>query len=426
MANIPQDKTLDSTLALLRDGYTFIRKRCQRYQSDIFQTRLMGQKTICMHGEEAAKIFYDGERFMRNGAVPKRVQKSLFGKNAVQTMDDAAHRHRKAAFMSLMTPKSIQQLMDLMANQWRAYIEKWENMDRLILYEEVQELLCRAACGWAGVPLEESEVRQRANDFGAMVDAFGAAGPRHWRGRMARGRSEKWIGQMIEKVRREDLQVPEDTAAYTMAWHRDLNGEFLDPKMAAVELINVIRPTVAIARYITFAALAMHQYPECRQKLKAGEDNYDELFVQEVRRFYPFAPFLGAIVRKDFNWQDYQFRKGTLVLLDVYGTLHDSRLWERPDAFSPERFREWKGSQFDLIPQGGGDHNSGHRCAGEWITIETMKQALTFLANHMEYEVPDQDLRFSLSSMPTMPKSGFEISQVRGTDHSTPAGRGKS
>lgn len=83
MANIPHDKNLDSTLAFLRDGYTFIQKRCRRYQSDIFQTRVMGQKVICIHGQEAAKIFYDNERFMRNGAIPKRVQKTLLGENGV-------------------------------------------------------------------------------------------------------------------------------------------------------------------------------------------------------------------------------------------------------------------------------------------------------------------------------------------------------
>jgi hypothetical protein len=36
------NETPDSTLALLSDGYTFISKLCQRYQFDIFETRLGG------------------------------------------------------------------------------------------------------------------------------------------------------------------------------------------------------------------------------------------------------------------------------------------------------------------------------------------------------------------------------------------------
>jgi fatty-acid peroxygenase len=41
---MPRDNSLDSTLALLSDGYAFISKSCQRYQSDIFETRLMLRK----------------------------------------------------------------------------------------------------------------------------------------------------------------------------------------------------------------------------------------------------------------------------------------------------------------------------------------------------------------------------------------------
>src|SRR5207253_2623883 len=106
---------------------------------------------------------------------------------------DAAHRHRKEMFMSLMSRESIQKLMDLMRQEWEVYIAKWEKMDSVVLFDEVQEILCRAACAWAGVPLKEKEVRKRAGDFGFMVDAFGAVGPRNWRGRWARRRTESWI-----------------------------------------------------------------------------------------------------------------------------------------------------------------------------------------------------------------------------------------
>ena len=41
MVHIPHDRALDSTLALLREGYTFLPNRRHRYQSDIFGLRLM-------------------------------------------------------------------------------------------------------------------------------------------------------------------------------------------------------------------------------------------------------------------------------------------------------------------------------------------------------------------------------------------------
>lgn len=421
MTDVPSENALISAKAFLRDGYPFIQKGTERHQSDIFQINFLGMKTTCIHGKEAARIFYDQEKFIRKGAIPKRVQKTLLGENGIHSMDDASHRHRKAMFLSIMTPEnSIQELMDLMARYWRAYVGKWEKMPKIILFHDVQEILCLAACAWAGIPLKPTEVRERARDYWAMVDAFGAVGPRHWRGRWARRKTEKWIGGIIQQVRKEKLQVAPGTPAYEVAWHRGIDGKLLSTNMAAIELINATRPIVAIAAYVSFAALALHEHPALRQKVREGGDAYAEMFVHEVRRFYPFAPFLGAIVRSDFDWNGHRFKRGRLVLLDVYGTLHDEQLWENAGEFDPERFREWNGSRFDLIPQGGGEHGTGHRCPGERITIEGTKLALKFLVNCMDYTVPEQDLSFSLTRLPTYPKSGFIITGVKRTGDYVP------
>ncbi len=420
MAKIPKDKSLDSSLALLREGYTFLQSRFIRYQTDIFQMQLMGQKVICLHGEEGAVVFYNPDNFIRKGAIPKMVQKTLLGEKGVQALDDAAHRRRKEMFMSVMSRESIQKLMDLMQQEWEVYTAKWEKMDSVVLFDEVQEIMCRAACAWAGVPLKEKEVRKRSSDFGFMVDAFGTVGPRNWRGRWARRRTESWIRKYISAVREAKRKVAVGSPAHTMATYVDFNGRLMDLQRAAVELINVIRPIVAIATYVTFSALALHQFPAYRQQLLTDEEDFTELFVQEVRRFYPFTPFVGARVRQDFEWKGYPFRAGTMVFLDVYGTLHDKRLWEQPFSFIPERFRNWQGSPYDFIPQGGGHYLTGHRCAGEWITIEAMKLALTYLTRGIRFEVPKQDLSYPLSRMPTLPRSRFIMQGVRKTNAAVP------
>ncbi|MDQ0926069.1 fatty-acid peroxygenase [Bacillus atrophaeus] len=410
---VPHDKALDNSLAMMREGYLFIKNRVDRYQSDLFETRLLGQKAICMSGEEAAKVFYDPERMKRNGALPKRLLKTLFGVDAIQTMDGDAHTHRKLLFMSLMTPPHQKRLAELAMEQWLAALSKWEGAEKVELFEEAKNVLCKIACQWAGVPLEESEVKERADDFSAMVDAFGAVGPRHWKGRRARPRAEEWIRDIIENVRAGKTEAEKGTALYEMAFHTELDGSQLDTQMAAVELINVLRPIVAISTFITFSALALHNHPEYKEKLKSGNGDDLEMFVQEVRRFYPFGPFLGAQARKDFVWNQCEFKEGMLVLLDLYGTNHDARLWEDPNEFRPERFKDRKDQLFDLIPQGGGDPAKGHRCPGEGITIEVMKVTLDFLINHIEYEVPEQDLSYSLVRMPSLPESGFVMSRIR-------------
>ncbi|ASK61917.1 cytochrome P450 [Virgibacillus phasianinus] len=411
-SNVPHEKGLDNSIKLLTEGYHYIPNRCRRFDSDIFTTHLLGQKVVCISGSEAAKVFYNEEIFRRKGAAPIRVQKTLFGQNGVQTMDNAEHKHRKQLFMSLMTAEHLDELRTITTEQWQYAIDKWVRKNRIIFFKETQEIMCRIACQWAGVPLWAKELKQRANDFGSMIDAFGAVGPRFQKGKRARKRAEKWIRTMIKQVRSGQVIADEHTALYAMSWRRNLNGKLMSRQMAAVELINILRPIVAIARYVTFGALALHLHPETRRKLQSNENDYSQMFVQEVRRFYPFGPFLGARVRKRFTWRNHDFKEGTLVLLDIYGPNHSSAIWESPNEFNPERFRDFQGSPFNFIPQGGGDY-MGHRCAGEWVTVEVMKTSLNFLTNHVDYKVPRQNAKFSMIRMPTIPKSRFIIKNVR-------------
>jgi fatty-acid peroxygenase len=282
----------------------------------------------------------------------------------------------------------------------------------VILFDEATKLLFQVACKWAGVPLQKSEARQRSQDMSAMIDAFGAVGPRHWKGRCARNRSEYWARDIIRNVRRGRIIAPEGTALYAIAWHHNLNGSILDSQVAAIELINILRPITAIATYITFGALTLFKYPEYKEKLQSNNDVYLTMFTQEVRRFYPFGPFLAARVRNDFQWHNYNFKKGTLVLLDIFGTNHDPNTWREPNVFNPERFRNREEDPFDFIPQGGGDYRMGTRCPGEMLTIELMKVSMDFLSNHLYYQVPLQDLAYRLTRMPTLPKSRFIINNV--------------
>lgn len=230
----------------------------------------------------------------------------------------------------------------------------------------------------------------------ALIDAPAAVGPRYLKGRWSWVRADAWASGLVEQVRRGELRPPEGSALAKIAEYLE-RGALLDPHNAAVELLNVLRPTVAVGRFVAFAAVAMFEHPRCRALLERGREGYDDLFVQEVRRFYPFFPLVAARVRESFTWRGLRFPEGRRVLSDLYGTNHDARVWGRPDAFIPERFYEWDGSPYNFIPQGGGDHYGGHRCAGEWITISLIQVAVEFLSRSLRYKVLRQDRRISLS-----------------------------
>lgn len=151
MRQIPRDPLPESTLALIRDPYRFISKRCERYQPDLFQTTLMLQRTVCMRGHQAAALFYGPQRFARAGVAPTWLQKRLFGVGGVQRLDGAAHRHRKQMFMSRTTPARIERLAGITADWLHSYAEKWTRLERVVLYPE----LCRCA-GYLGDQITRS------------------------------------------------------------------------------------------------------------------------------------------------------------------------------------------------------------------------------------------------------------------------------
>lgn len=403
----------DSTLAFLREGYLFIPNRCNSLKSDVFETRLLLRKVTCLNGHDAAKIFYDNELFQRSNAAPKRLRRTLTGDGGVQSLDGGAHENRKAMFLSLMTPEKLGQFISILNLQLQGAGAAWAQKEKVTLFDEMQQVFFRAACTWSGVPVTDAEARNRAEDMGTMVDGFAAIGCRNLRARRARTRSEAWMGDILERVRNHEATAPQGTALHTMAWHKDENGRLLARDIAAVEMLNIVRPITAIATCVAFAALALHDHPRCAAELRGGDTEDYQSFVQEVRRYYPFTPFMLAKVRKDFDWRGVHFPAGRPVFLSAYGVNHDPRLWPNPERFDPRRFRNWDGNPFDFIPHGGGDYLSGHRCAGEQLTIQAMKAAVRFLVAYIDYDIPSQDLSFSLARVPSLPESGFVISNVR-------------
>jgi fatty-acid peroxygenase len=409
---MPSATGFDSTLALLRNPYGFIRQTCRHLDADLFETRILLHKTICMTGAAAAEAFYREEQLIREGSMPSRIQKTLLGEGGVQGLDDATHQHRKKMFMSLMGTEHIAALQGMSLHMLDNFAPNWEARNEVVFYDEVREMLTRAVCAWCGVPIPEAEVATRTAQLTSLFQDAGAIGPKHWAARLARHRLEKWAARMIQQVRDGELQPTQESALHFIATWRDLDGELLNPRVAAVELLNVLRPTVAVSVFIVQTAHALYRYPELQEKLR-NDEGLLEPFVQEVRRLYPFFPAVAARVKSTFEWQGYRFPKGHRVLLDLYGTNTDRRSWDAPLEFRPERFRGRAENPYDFIPQGGGNHYTNHRCPGEWIAISQMKAFCRYLVNDIDYDVPDQDLELDPGELPSLPQNRFIMRNVR-------------
>jgi fatty-acid peroxygenase len=252
---------------------------------------------------------------------------------------------------------------------------------------------------WAGIPVGTA-APGLARDLICVVDGFGSVGRRHVLARRARRRAEQWATRVIEGVRRGSLEVPADSAVAVIATHRDEHGHLLRPRVAAVELLNVLRPTVAVAYFVAFAAQQLALDSSTAHRLRTGDDAVYESFACELRRLYPFVPMLAAKVRRRTEYHGTVLPRGRRVLLDVYGTLHDPAYWRDAELFDVDRFHDEQADPFGYFPQGGGDTAHGHRCPGERTTIEL----ITVAARMLVQDVPAlEGARIPVRRMPTRP-----------------------
>jgi fatty-acid peroxygenase len=407
MRALPSNGRIDSVWALRRRPFSFIGDECRRLQSDVFAARLALMPVICMSGAEAGALLCDPARFVRHRAAPAPMRNVFFGRGTVQGLDSDAHRGRKALFVDVLRPEHVAQLQSAVGSEWLAAARRWaERGTEVVLYDAMRTVLARAVCAWAGVPVADQDAEATGRQLASLFETAAALGPRRLRGLAARRSLETRLAQCIVESRRGS--GARSTLLDRVADHRDADGAALSPTVAAAELLNVLRPTVAVAVWIVFVAHALETQRAARAKLLDGTLP-PRAFVEEVRRCYPFFPFVAARVRSGFEWRGLSFPAGRRVLFDLFGTNHDPRVWDDPWTFLPARFVGRRADPFGFVPQGPGDVARDHRCPGEGVAVALMELAVTILTRHLDYIVPAQDLRIDEATLPPLPADRLRI-----------------
>lgn len=413
----PQRPGWDRTIDLRRWGYE-LNGRLQRSAPGTLahQFRLLGRPAVLVGGAEGVRLFYDPERMQRHGAMPRPLLNVLFGRGAVHSLDGERHALRKALFLTTLDDASAAALGSIAARRWQQEISAWRLRGSGEVFAGAIDVFGAAVLHWAGLPPRIAQDRSRARDLAAIIDGFGSVGAAQLRARAARRRCERWARKAVRLTRAGGLHPPEGGVLQLVAGWRDVDGGLLDERTAAVELLNVLRPSVAVAWFAAFAALALIEHPDLRDGIAAetGEpvdsQVLTEAFAHEVRRFYPFVPMLPAKARTDLQVDGIAVRRGQRVLLDIFGIDHDEHNWPAGDTFDPGRFlAEPRLVSSDVfVPQGGGSPATGHRCPGEGVTTALLMATLSALAP-LSWTVPAQDLSLPMRRMPTRPRSGVVL-----------------
>jgi fatty-acid peroxygenase len=398
----------DHTMDLVRTGYPWAARI--RGGAVAAPTRLLGRRAVVVGGAEGVRRFYDA-RLRRRGAFPAAIKLLLFGPGTVHGLDDSEHHLRKALFLGVITPDSVAELAARAQREWQTAIDRWSGREQVVLFDEAVQVLAASVIPWAGVPVEAQELPRRAQQLATVLQGFATPGPAYLRAVRARLAVGRWAKQLILDTRAGRITPPAGTALHAAAQARDTAGRLLPERVAGTALLNVIRPTVAVAWFVTFAGKALHENPTWRQRIADGDSEALDAFVQEVRRTYPFVPLLTARARSKQDVLGFTVPRGGLVVLDVHGTDHDPAAWPDPDRFDPGRFLRGPVDPDTLVPQGGGAVDTGHRCPGEGVTLTMTAVAVQALVGAAR-SLPDQDLGIDMSRIPTLPLSGVVLARV--------------
>ena len=377
----------------------------------VVKAEFFNESITVIYGEEAARKFYDPENFKREGAMPKPVLKTLFGEDGVQTLDGKAHHHRKNYFMDLMTPERMEEYHQVLAKHLSEALDKQHG--EFELFDLANKVLFNAISEWSGINLakfDKETLEKLAENQISMISSAVTSPTDHMKGISDRKESEKWAQELIKEARKHPVPGKENRALYTFANATDLNGELLPVEVAAVDLLNIIRPTVALTVWVALMGHALFAKEGIYNALQADFANLQDPFIQEMRRYYPFFPMLPAISISDVEIDGYEIPKDSWVVLDVYGTNHDERNLVLPEQFDIERYIGKAKDlsyeeEYEMIAQGGGKFREMHRCAGEWITLHSMRVFSDHLVNKYEFTVPEQDWTIAMNQFPTYPNS---------------------
>ncbi|KAF4572823.1 hypothetical protein EYR36_007333 [Pleurotus pulmonarius] len=173
----------------------------------------------------------------------------------------------------------------------------------------------------------------------------------------------------------------------------ELESPDTDPTKA--EMIKNVGATIYAAGADTTVSsvlsfiLAMALHPDIAKKAQAEIDSvvgdrlpqfsdtlpYVDCITYELLRWHPVTPLgLARTVSEEDEYRGFRIPKGTTLLPNVWGILHDPKVYPEPLSFNPERFADAKkNAAAHINPAPDAAFGFGRRmCPGRWLAFQSI------------------------------------------------------
>ncbi|KAF5176868.1 Cytochrome p450 [Thalictrum thalictroides] len=407
--------------------YEFHKKRVRKYNTDIFKTCIIGEKSIILWGLAGNKLIFTSEKTLMLTWWHDTLKK-LFGTSFFTAPYDEAVRTRKIV-TAFLQQEVMHQLVERFDKTCRKCMQRdWIGNNKVLAFSLIKKYAFSIACDmFTSVDDSEWETKMM-KEFNILLGGVFQLpiyfpGTRHYKAVRSADLIREELIKLIKKKRMiRDLEgtTDKDLISYLIDAHGENGNVLSDTEIAdnVILLMNAGHDTSTSSMMMLMKYLA--EMPDCYYKVlqeqreiamqkKPGELlNKDDIHkmkyswnvIKEVLRLSP--PIVGTFRKSkvDFTYNGYTVPKGWVVSWITYSTHKDARYFQDPEKFDPVRFDRDKLTPYTFVPFGGGPR----MCPGNEFAKLEMLVFLHHLVREFRWELEFPNEIIAVDPMPKSSK----------------------
>ena len=360
----------------------------EMFEEPIVERRVLWQRYLIVNAPHGIqRVLLDNAANYAKSRVARRLVEPGIGRGLLTSEGETWRRQRR-----IMAPafdhRSLMSYAPTMTGATEAMLARWESYAGapLDIAAEMMRLTLRIIAltmfstdaDDIGPIVEEAvtryqvEVRPGLIDLLNMPDWWPRPGARSWFHIF--DRLDEVIDRMMRREGSAGNSERRDLLARLLEARDAETGRGMEPREVRDQVVTIFmagHETTALA--LTWTWYLLSQHPAVEEKFHAELDRalggrtprfedlaelrYTRMVLEESMRLYPPAHTMSREALADDEVEGHRVRKGSVVSIVPWVLHRHRRLWERPDAFDPERFAPERAAarpRFAYIPFGGG------------------------------------------------------------------------
>ncbi|KAJ0985896.1 hypothetical protein J5N97_004252 [Dioscorea zingiberensis] len=345
----------------------FISKRKSRYgDTGIYRTHLFGHPVIVTCSPEWNKQVLGS--WTEDGSLSSGWPSSeLIGNSSVAIVDGSLHKGlRRSLMQAINSPSALDFHLRTAQPVFISALEEWASKRKIVAFDETKavtfRIICNALVSFKSMALlDKMESLYRGTMAGLRAMTINIPGTAFHHALKCRKELSRILLDEMRKRRNEEIHHSD--FMQTLMDYTDENGN----RLSDVEVLDNIFSLIlggyeSTSNVMTWALYYLAKYPEILEKLKKEtlairelkskdalltyEDikkmKYTSKVVEELIRLANVSPFIFRRVKKDVIIDEFKFPQNWKVIVWIR-TIHiDSRYYEDPLTFNPDRWNDVK------------------------------------------------------------------------------------